>query len=109
MNIEKNRKHFWKIDKKLPNLIIALNKLGVSQAEINYFLNNPNLHPPLYYKDSFLLAPYDSTFNSYGVFQRCNWEYSEKWGLADLINRGYIYKGKIKITQEEIDAYNFNL
>jgi len=108
MSIEKNKKHFWKIDIEIPKLIISLKKLGISQDEINYFLDNKNLHPPFYDKKSILLAPYDSDMLG-SQHIRCNWNYCNATGWYDFISDGYIYKGKIKVLNEEIITYKYNL
>lgn len=107
MNIEKNKMFFWLIETSTPKLEIALNKLGMSEQEINYFLTNVNLHIPHYKKNIIWVAPYNTIYNSNCI--QCNWDYCEKHVWFNRKREGYIFKGKIKVSDLEINQHLFKV
>ena len=82
---------YWKIQTTLPNMEIALNKIGMDKEDIEDWLNKTLRNRYVNHQYIFLFKDI----------------YSNAWQWSELdYNSTAKYMGEIEITPEEIDEYN---
>lgn len=92
--MKENTIYFWKISTKQHYLEASLVKLNVSEIQIRNFVNNINIIG----EDKVLVAPRANSGSHLAWNKDC------KAGFDGFKEQGYVYKGELEISKDEIDS-----
>jgi hypothetical protein len=87
--------YFWRIKVKQPYLEYSLIKLGATKIQIHHMLNNS-----IFIEDEYIYVAINSRKTEKDYI---SWNPYSRSGYNDYIEDGYIYKGILDITLEEIE------
>lgn len=98
--------YFWKVRADAPYLEYSLIKLGATKTQIRNMVNNINIKDDKY----IYIAPKAADKSKDNNHLAWNHENKKIWdditlnsGYDGFIKQGYIYKGEVEITPEEIE------
>lgn len=105
---EDNRGEMWKLPLKKPDFYICLNKVEMPEDQQNFWKRS--LDDGMYQKDI------HRNFHpeiKYMILQRSNtgyftWSRCDKF-FHDESNASFIYKGEMKVTDEEVKEYYYQI
>jgi len=103
---------YWKIPTKDPDLEIALKKIPDCDLDRDNFYDMMGRRPRFNYDNAYVLFIIKEVFTMDGnVFRKEHWDwvetptqFSERFSNLSIINKKY--KGKVKITDRDLEKYN---
>ena len=102
---------YWKIPTADPDLEIALKKISDCDLDRDNFYDMMGRRPRFNYDYVYVIFVNKEIFSDMGVFNREYWDwvetavqFSERFENLTIVDKKY--KGKIKITDKDLEKYN---